>query len=353
MTKLKNTLNIRYRKICKTNEILAKIAFILLCHKDPEEVIEQAERLKAAGDFTAIHFDGRAKDEHCRMLVEKLGGNPNIAFAARRIKCGWGEWSLVEATILAVEAALKAFPKASHFYMLSGDCMSIKSASYTKRFLDAKDAGYIEVNDFFESSWIKKGIKGDRLFYRHYFNERTQHWLFYKSLNLQRALALKRQTPTDIQMHIGSQWWCLRCQTVEKIFEFLAMHPKIKKFFKKTLIPDETFFQTLVAHLIPKNEIENRTLTFLVFSDYGMPANFYNDHFSYLADQDYLFARKISNDAKQLKARLGDLYAASTMTTFSASTNGRQRYEFLTNSGRHGRRFGKQKERSAASGLCL
>lgn len=149
---------------------MAKIAFILLCHKDPEAVIEQAERLTAAGDFTAIHFDGRAKDEHYRMLVEKLGGNPNIAFAARRIKCGWGEWSLVEATILAVEAALKAFPKASHFYMLSGDCMSIKSASYTKRFLDAKDAGYIEVNDFFESSWIKTGIKGDRLFYRHYFN---------------------------------------------------------------------------------------------------------------------------------------------------------------------------------------
>ena len=41
----------------------------------------------------------------------------------KRIKCGWGEWSLVQATLYAVEAALVGkFPRATHFYMLSGDC---------------------------------------------------------------------------------------------------------------------------------------------------------------------------------------------------------------------------------------
>ena len=39
---------------------MAKIAFILLCHKDPEGVIAQARRLTAVGDFMAIHFDARA-----------------------------------------------------------------------------------------------------------------------------------------------------------------------------------------------------------------------------------------------------------------------------------------------------
>ena len=32
---------------------MAQIAFILLCHKDPEGVISQARRLTEAGDFVA------------------------------------------------------------------------------------------------------------------------------------------------------------------------------------------------------------------------------------------------------------------------------------------------------------
>ena len=51
---------------------MAKIAFILLCHKDPEAIIKQAERLTAVGDYMAIHFDARAKPAHYRMIRAAL-----------------------------------------------------------------------------------------------------------------------------------------------------------------------------------------------------------------------------------------------------------------------------------------
>ncbi len=82
------------------------------------------------------------------------------------------------------------------------------------------------------------------------------------------------------------------------------------RFFRTTWIPDETFFQTLVRHLVPGTEIDTRTLTFLMFTDYGMPVTFYNDHYDLLLSQDFLFARKISAEATELKNRLGALYAA-------------------------------------------
>ena len=71
---------------------MAKIAFILLCHKDPDSIIKQAERLTATGDYIAIHFDRSAKQDHFDRIHKRLKGNPNVAFTARRIKCGWGEW---------------------------------------------------------------------------------------------------------------------------------------------------------------------------------------------------------------------------------------------------------------------
>lgn len=317
---------------------MAKIAFILLCHKDPEAVIRQANMLTAAGDFIAIHFDARAKSQHYRSIREALVDNPNVTFTRRRIKCGWGEWSLVEASLLAVKAAVKAFPRATHFYMLSGDCAAIKSAHYAREFLDSHDVDYIESVDYFDSDWIKTGLKEERLSYRHYFNERKNKRLFYASVNLQRRLGLTREIPADLQIQIGSQWWCLRRRTIEWILDFADRRRDVMRFFRTTWIPDETFFQTLVRHLVPETEIRSRTLTFLMFTDYGIPVTFYNDHYDLLLSQDALFARKISSQAKELKARLGRLYANDD-AQFNISDEGRSLYKFLTGRGRIGRRF--------------
>jgi len=110
------------------------------------------------------------------------------------------------------------------------------------------------------------------------------------------------------------------------------------RFFRTTWIPDETFFQTIVRHLVPREEIKSRTLTFLMFTDYGMPVTFYNDHYDMLLAQDGLFARKISPEAKALKERLGALYV-SDREDFQVSNEGRSLFKFLTGRGRIGRRF--------------
>lgn len=329
---------------------MARIAFVLLCHKDPDGIIRQAERLTAAGDCMAIHFDARARAEDYERIRRALAGNPNVTFARRRVRCGWGEWSLVQATLEAVRAALAAFPDATHLYMLSGDCMAIKPAEYVHAFLDGADVDYIESFDFFTSGWIKTGMREERLIYRHPFNERTQKSLFYGFFNLQKRLGLTRAIPADIQVMIGSQWWCLRRRTVEWVLDFCDRRPEVVRFFRTTWIPDETFFQTIVRQVVPDREIQTRSLTFLMFSDYGMPVTFYNDHYDLLLSQDYLFARKISPEARDLKRRLGDLYAAQEVT-FNVSNEGRRLYGFLTGRGREGRRFARRVwEREASVG---
>ncbi|QBF33159.1 DUF5928 domain-containing protein [Thalassococcus sp. S3] len=317
---------------------MARIAYILLCHKDPDAVILQAQRLTAAGDYMSIHFDARAPADAFQRIKSALDDNPRVAFAHTRIKCGWGAWSLVQASLYAIESAVDAFPRATHFYMLSGDCMAIKTAEYAHRFLDENDADFIESFDYFDSDWIKTGWKEERLIYRHFFNERTQPKLFYAAFNLQEKLGLTRNIPADIQVQIGSQWWCLRRRTIEWILDFTRRRRDVMRFFRTTWIPDETFFQTLVRHVVPGHEIRNRTLTFLMFSDYGMPVAFYNDHYDMLLTQDFLFARKISPEAEELKSRLGDLYS-DTGVEFRISNEGQSLYTFLTGRGRIGRRF--------------
>ena len=125
------------------------------------------------------------------------------------------------------------------------------------------------------------------------------------------------------------------------MLDFAARRKDVTRFFATTWIPDETFFQTLVAHLVPEREIRSRTLTFLMFTDYGMPVTFYDDHYDLLLSQEYLFARKISPDAQVLKDRLGALYA-ETGRQFTISDEGRRQFAFLTARGREGRRFAQR-----------
>jgi hypothetical protein len=317
---------------------MAQIAFLLLCHRDPDAAADLARGLVAGGDKVAIHHDGRAPAAEAARLRAALAGTQGIAFTRRRIRCGWGEWSLVQATIEAARTALTAFPEATHFYMISGDCAPIKSAAYAHARLDADDADHIESHDFFDSDWIRTGLREERLIYRHWFNERRQKPWFYRALEWQQRLGLARPLPEGLRMRIGSQWWCLRRATLERVLAFLARRRDLVRFFRTTWIPDETLFQTLVRHLVPEDEIRNRPPTFLLFTDYGVPATFYNDQHEFLLAQDALFARKISREATELRARLTALYA-SGRTEFAITDDGRAVHARLTGLGRVGRRF--------------
>lgn len=319
---------------------LAQIAYLLLCHKNAPRVIEQARILTSQGDTVVIHADTNAGSGFRNQIATALADNPKAVLAAS-VKCGWGEWSLVAATLNMVRMARAKFPETSHYFLMSGDCMPTKPAHFIHSELDASDTDMIEHADFFSDNWIKTGLHADRVHYRHWFNERSQKSLFYGSLNMQRRLGLSRDVPKGIRMRIGSQWWVLRKKTIDLILNFIGERPDVLRFFKTTWIPDETFFQTLTMHLLPREEVVSLPPTYLMFSDYGMPVTFCADHYDLLRTQDRFFARKISDHDDNLRERLGALFMSDEDAPETVDT-GRALYDYLRRRGREGRRFGQR-----------
>ena len=58
---------------------MAKIAYILLCHKDPDAIIQQARRLTAVGDYMSIHFDARSRPDHYNQIRDALEQPPSVS----------------------------------------------------------------------------------------------------------------------------------------------------------------------------------------------------------------------------------------------------------------------------------
>jgi hypothetical protein len=188
--------------IGKERHEMVTIAFILLCHKDRDAITPQAEGLTSVGD--------------------------NVA---------------------------------THFYLLSGDCMRIKSADYIHDYLDARDVDGIEIFDVFESGWIKTGFCDERLVYRHLFDERSQPKGCYASSKEQKTLSLKRSILSELPVMIGSQWWCFRRQCVEAILEFFDQAKTLNGSSARPGYRTRRFFQALARHFIPEVESDCRTPT--------------------------------------------------------------------------------------------
>lgn len=317
-----------------------KVAFLLLCHRDPEGVIAASRAFVAAGDRVAIHFDRRAPEAGFDRLREALGGLPGVAFAPR-VACGWGEWSLVRATLNMARTALAAFPEASHFQLLSGDCAPTKTAAQLRRALAGHDRDWIEAADFHESGWIRTGLKEERLIYRHWFNEREQPRLFYASMALQRRLGLTRRAPEGLRIRIGSQWWLLRRRTLERVIGFLEARPDVRRFFRTAWIPDEILFQSVVPHLVPPDEIVAEPPTTLLFSDYGQPVVFHADLEGMLKAEPRFFARKATAHDRAFRARLFDHYVSGTEEPVGPPVLAR-RHAFVAARGREGRLHGER-----------
>lgn len=280
-----------------------KLTFALLADRTPKLVERLVNLLVAAGHTVALHYDQKSPDEQYEYLVRNFQGCDAVRFAPR-VLVRWGEWSICAATLNCLETIQEAGWEPDYVYMASGMDYPIRPSGELMAFLERnRDKEFIESVPADGPNWVKTGPQKERYQYRFYFNWREQRYRFEAFFALQKMLGLKRQVVRGYEPYIGSQWWVLSWDTLQRVLE-LARQPDILRFFTATLIPDELFFQTLVRHLVPASRIVSRTLTLYQFTDYGCPVVYYADHFEYLLRQPFFFARKLSPTRNVLRDAL-------------------------------------------------
>lgn len=279
------------------------LAFAIVAHGNARVVERLVNVLIAEGHRVALHYDLKSAAPGYQRLLRSFAGSPEVRFA-RRVKVGWGQWSIVEATLNCLEEIAAAGWQPDYVYYLSGMDYPIRSSADLVAFLERnKGKEFIESVPADKVRWVRTGPQEERYQYRFPFNWREQRRRAEWFWTLQKAFGWKRKFVRGMTPHIGSQWWVLSWPTLKQIMA-LARQRDIKRFFRTTLVPDELFFQTLVRHLVPADRIVNRTLTLYQFSDYGIPVVYYIDHLDYLLRQPFFMARKISPHQMALRDAL-------------------------------------------------
>jgi Core-2/I-Branching enzyme len=261
-----------------------QLAYIILCHKDPVQVIELIERLDGVAYF--IHVDKRAKDNVFRPLKD-FAVNASNVFLSPRSRCSWGGYGIVQATLDCIETAIKSGIEFDYMFLLSGQDYPIKTNAQIKQFISENMGG-----EFIETFSLRKQNRWTNQGGFFQAMNRVQYWTFHIR---RRAvhLKIKRRFPLGWEPYGGSQWWCLSSDCIAYVSRFIKENPGFSRYFKNVNIPDETMFQTLISN----SPFGARTADDVVYVDWenpnpGYPRILNESDFCRLKRSTKLFGRK-------------------------------------------------------------
>ncbi len=313
-----------------------KIHYIILAHRDADQVHRLIRRLSNSESYFYVHVD---KNTALSSFQNALKQEQQVTLLSdeQREYCSWGGNGIVRGTLTCLKLILQEH-NSGYCILLSGQDYPLKSNVEINQFFQKKDGvNFIEGIRFPHPGWNNGGF--DRLLNYHYqpsgkkynvidipsiwdqnfFRNLTKNLIKVKILIKHRIIPFqilkKRTLPKNMHPYGGSAWWAIPFSSIKIITDYMDMHPTLIKFYDHVHISDEEIFATLVYNLFPINSIQN-TLTFTHWiKGASSPINFKKEHFNMLTSQkgNFLFARKfIENEDPEILDMLDEYLIAKS-----------------------------------------
>lgn len=290
-----------------------RIAFLNLCHTDPEMVARVANKLTKHPDFDMyIHVDAKSDIEPFQRLLQN---NKQVFFLKERHKVYWGGYHAILASFALLEAALKSERHYDYVVMLQNLDYPIKSNAYIDKFFeDNNGTEYIrgchiaETRDWHYAAKYKIYNSRDKDFYLQKHNKLVKlAWDAFHALMSITTIGfngIHKENGENLELYYGTAQWAVTRTCAEYMVEFFHTHPKFNKRMKHIKFPDEEYFHTVVhnskykTHCVKFDEPEQRWLVnwrnihYFEFPDEGV-VTFTEKDYQKLMEREELFCRKV------------------------------------------------------------
>ena len=123
-----------------------QIAYLILAHAQPQQIGRLTRRLAAPGVRFYLHIDANTPDEAFAAMQQEVARSCAAATWIARQPCRWGGFSLVDASLRLIEAALA--DDCDWLVLLSGQDYPLQSnADIAARLANCGQAGFIDLRD--------------------------------------------------------------------------------------------------------------------------------------------------------------------------------------------------------------
>jgi hypothetical protein len=278
-----------------------KIAYCIQCHKNPIQINALLDTLDCDDVFFFIHIDAKSKK-----IKDDIMHKENIFILDNSINVKWGQISQVQATLILFNSVLLSGLHFDYIWLISGQCFPIKSNVYIHNYLEL-NKGYNFISIWDISTYDKKWNKRNETYFplwtislKYFIRIIRRLWVFISG-DYKRTFAIfKRKNVINRKYYYGSSWFTITYDCMCFILKTLNEEPNFIRFYKNTLCPDESFFQTIVMNSHYKDSVKDN----LLYTDFtncrNHPRNLDKSDFENLKNSQKLIARKF-NDIEVLK----------------------------------------------------
>ena len=282
-----------------------QIAYFVLAHRFPEQFKRLFKAIYHPENYYLIHLDKKTSLEIYDDIQGFLADFLNV-YLLESENVVWGGYSMVQAELSGIKYLLDINAEWDFFINLSGQDFPLKSQDFIRDFLGKnKGNNFIKIaNQAMDRPETMNRIEN-------YFVETDTGFS---------GVPYKRAYLKDVISYIGGQWMIL----TRECCEFICNSSEVKKFedyYLHTLIPDESFFQTVMMNTsfngkiinddkraiiwIPNIDTRLRLKTFTESDTKSLiasgkiklrPKIFTKDDIDFLLSGDNLFARKFDDN---------------------------------------------------------
>ena len=297
-----------------------KIAFLNLCHCEPEIVARVANKLTRNPEFDMyIHVDAKQEE---MPFSKRLEENGQVHFIKNRQKVYWGGFNAIRATIALLEAALESNQHYERFVLLQNLDYPVRSNEFIEEFfVKNKEIEYIRgckiahTKDWHYAKKYKIYNHRDSNFYlkRHRKVVKKIHdgWNAIRSIPTIGFSGTIKEQDGKYDIYYGAAQWAVTRACAEYFVYFFKTHPRYNKRMQHIQFPDEEYFHTIVHNSGFKyrcrvfDEPEQRWLVNwrnLHYFEFPKEITVLTEKdFDKIMSQEVLFCRKVkSKESKQL-----------------------------------------------------
>lgn len=260
-----------------------RIAYFIMLHHKPDVFRAMFEKIYTRDQFYLIHIDRKAKPQVTEEIQVYLMQYPNV-YILESIHIVPGGFSMIQAELNAMEYLLNVSRKWDYFINLSGEDYPLKSQNIIRRFLTSNNGrNYI--------------FYYDQKYYRPDTLQRIQNHFTELSYKIS-SLIYKREFMDGVIPYIGGKWFMFTRETCT----FLINNKRVMDFedyYLHTLLPAESFFQTVLMNTVFKDIIVNDDKRATIEKNFFNKDEYHKELIESLKKSNQLFIRKVNNTTNE------------------------------------------------------
>ncbi|WP_310549899.1 beta-1,6-N-acetylglucosaminyltransferase [Paenibacillus glufosinatiresistens] len=232
-----------------------KMAYVVLCHKNPQQINLLLESLKDEHVEFFLHVDAESGIEH------EIRHRPDIHFVREPVVVQWGHYSQIE-SVLKCFKLIRETDAYDYVHLISGqDLPLVPNRTIAEFFKAAEGKEFVKHVKLPNSTEMWGCLYRVSVYYPRFLISKDRRITRlrdrYTNVVMRVPFLRRKLDALPAELYKGSNWMSITGACMEYILDYIGGNPDYDRLFRHSFCGDEVYFHTLILNSPYRENVVN------------------------------------------------------------------------------------------------